>query len=384
MKICFICNEYPPMPANGIGIFVQTLAEQLAAQGEEVWVAGYGRRNPSRFTQNGVRVEWVALPDILHRNFIRVNGYRVPLAALIRRQYLSLHVNRLVRSQKIDLVESHDFHGPLAGKPPCKLVVRLHGSVTVTRAGEGRPTEIDPRDKAAERRQVAMADHLVAVSRHIGAATNSVFGLQRPFEVIYNGIDTRLFSPNPALAEQGRILFAGNLLFRKGYAFLLQAAPLILQACPNAVIDFIGGAGGSHQAAVNAEHARLPDAIRARVRFLGPVAHANMPEQYNRCAVYAFPSLTEAFGLTCAEAMACARPIVATNRASGPELIQDGVTGLLVDPTHLEDLAQAVVRLLADPQFAHATSQRARNFALRHFSVEDLGPRNLAFYRSIL
>lgn len=384
MKICFICNEYPPMPANGIGIFVQTLAEQLAAQGEEVWVAGYGRRNPSRFTQNGVRVAWIALPDILHRNFIRVNGYRVSLAALIRRQYLSLHVNRLVRSQKIDLVESHDFHGPLAGKPPCKLVVRLHGSVTVYRAEEGRPNEINPRDRAAERRQVDMADHLVAVSRHMGAVTNSVLGFQRPFEVIYNGIDTRLFSPNPSLAEPGRILFTGNLIFRKGYSFLLKAAPRILEACPDATIDLIGGAGGSHQADVNAEHAALPENIRARVRFLGPVAHASMPEQYNRSAVFVFPSLTEAFGLTCAEAMACARPVVATNRASGPELIQQEVTGLLIDPTNAEELAQAVLRLLADPQFANALGRQARDFAMRHFSVEDLGPRNLAFYRSVL
>lgn len=371
------------MPANGIGIFVQTLAERLAAMGEEIWVMGYGRKNPAQFTQNGVHVRWITLPHPLYRS-IQVNDYPLSIASLIKRHYLSLRLNQLVGAQKIDLVESHDFSGPLGYKPPCKMIVRLHGSVAVTRHGENRPDEINPRDRAYERRQVGMADALVAVSKSIGESTNRVFGFDCPYEVIYNGVDTDRFQPRPGAAVPGKVLFVGNLIWRKGYSFVLQAAPEILRRCPNASFDFAGGAGGAHQQQVEAELGRLAEAVRARVNFLGRVAHEDLPGLYNRASVFVFPSVTEAFGLTCAEAMACGRPVVATNRASGPELIQDGVNGLLADPCNPLELAGKISFLLKDRDTANRYGGLARDYAVRHFSVADLGPRNLAYYRSLL
>lgn len=383
MKICFVCNEYPPMPANGIGVFVQTLAERLAAMGEEIWVMGYGRKSPAQFTQNGVHVRWITLPHPLYRS-VQVSGYPLSIAALIKRHYLSLRLNQLVRAQKIDLVECNDFNGPLAVKPTCPLVVRLQGSVTVYRHQENRPEQMNPLDRAFERRQIEMADGLIAVSKHIGEATNNVFHFNRPFEVIYNCVDTDFFRPQPGAFVPGRILFVGNVMWRKGYSLLLQAAPEILRLFPQAYFDFAGGVGGVHQQQVDTEMARLPENVRAKVNFMGRVAHDDLPSIYNRASVFVFPSLVEAFGITCAEAMACARPVVVTKYASGPELIEDTISGYLADPIDTSELALKICTIMDRPELAERLGKAARRRALEKFSLNDSGARNLEYYHSFV
>jgi len=383
LKICFVCNEYPPMPANGIGVFVQTLAEQLAGLGADVWVVGYGKKDPKRFTQNGVQVHWIYLPHPLHKT-VRIQGYPVSIARLIKRFYLSLSVNQLVRQENINLVESHDFSGPLAFRPPCPLVVRLHGSVLVYRHGEGRPDDMSPLDRHFEIKQVRMANYLVGVSHHIDQETRQVMKLDQPCEVIYNGVDSDYFRPVPPATTHKQILFVGNLMWRKGVLDLLHAMPEIYERHPDAELIIAGGAGGQHSQQLTAELETLPSLVRQRVKLIGNVSRSRLPELYNNAAVFVFPSRVEAFGLTCAEAMACGRPVVATSLASGPELVEDGISGLLADPRDPAELASKVCAVLEDKELARRLGTGARQRVLDNFNLHDLGNKNLAFYRSII
>jgi glycosyltransferase involved in cell wall biosynthesis len=100
--------------------------------------------------------------------------------------------------------------------------------------------------------------------------------------------------------------------------------------------------------------------------------------------VFVFPSRVEAFGLTCAEAMACGCPVVATRLASGPELVEDGISGLLADPANPFDLAEKINILLSNTELAQKLGNNARQRVLENFDLRDLGPRNLAFYQSVL
>jgi glycosyltransferase involved in cell wall biosynthesis len=113
------------------------------------------------------------------------------------------------------------------------------------------------------------------------------------------------------------------------------------------------------------------------------MTHDAMPAVFNRAAVFVFPSRVEAFGLTCAEAMACGRPVVATTLASGPELVEDGVSGLLADPRDPKQLASRIVDLLLEPDRAEHLGAGARVRALERFDLATLARRNLAYYESI-
>ncbi len=382
MKLCFVCNEYPPMPHYGIGVFYQSLAEALAKLGVDVWVTGYGRKSHP-FVQNGVHVHWLTMPSPLYRS-IKIGGFSYSIAGLLRRYHLSLYLNRLVKRQDIQLVESYDFSGPLATKPPCQFVVRLEGAVTVYRYCEGQPHNINPMDRYFEIKQLQAAERLIACSRHIGEATNRALGLNLKFEVIYNAVDAVQFQPQPGLAESNLILYVGNVMWRKGIFDLIKAMPLILEHHPSANLKIAGGIGGAHQNQFNTALAEIPEQARERIEILGQVSHDQLPELYNRASVFVFPSRVEAFGLTCVEAMACGRPVVATQLASGPELIVDGVSGLLADPTNPLDLAEKISSLLGNIELAQRLGNNARQRVLEKFDLRDIGPRNLAFYQSFL
>jgi glycosyltransferase involved in cell wall biosynthesis len=142
--------------------------------------------------------------------------------------------------------------------------------------------------------------------------------------------------------------------------------------------------GGIHQEHLSDALADLPENARARVELLGRVPHENLPALYSRASVFVFPSRVDGFGLTCAEAMASGRPVVATSRASGPELVEDGVSGLLADSANSVELAEKINILLEDRELAKKLGTNARQRVLEKFDVRDLGPRNLAFYESIL
>lgn len=383
MKICFVCNEYPPVPSGGIGVFVKTLAEALANAGVKVFVIGFGRKENRPVTLNGVEVHWLWLPNLLYRK-INIGGYPYSLAYMIKRHYLSFRLNRLVRKEKIDLVEGYDFSGPLACKPPAPFVVRLHGSVTVLRNGEGQPLNIAPLDKYFEKKQVNMADKVAAVSNFVGEATNQVMRLDRPYTVIYNCVDTSKFHPQNVPPAPKNILFVGNMMWRKGVFDLINAMPFIINKHPDARLRIVGGASGAHQEQLDHALHAVGEDVKNQIDILGKIPHDELPAMINQASVFVFPSRVEAFGLTCAEAMACGRPVVATSLASGPELVEDGVSGLLADPRDPEDLAAKICTVLDNPKYGEQLGIAARQRALDRFDLKDLGQKNLEFYLSIL
>lgn len=382
MRICFVCNEYPPAPHGGIGVFVKTLAEALVGLGAETWVIGYGAGPLRGFEANGVHVRWIRLPHRLSGG-VTMGGYRYSPATFLRRRWLSANVRMLVRREQIDLVESPDFNGPVSRRPSCRFVVRLHGSVVTYRRLEGRPGDVHPVDRRHEISQLLAADRLVAPSRSIGESTVESLATRLPFDVIHNGVDTARFRPMRDPANSCEVLYVGRVMWRKGATDLLRAVPFILARVPKARFRFVGGAAGIHKQQFDAALGALRTEEQQRVSLEPPVAHDAMPAVFNAASVFVFPSRVEAFGLTCAEAMACGRPVVATTLASGPELVEDGVSGLLADPRDPEHLASRVADLLLDRERADRLGAGARVRALERFDLATLARRNLAYFESI-
>ena len=97
--------------------------------------------------------------------------------------------------------------------------------------------------------------------------------------------------------------------------------------------------------------------------------------------VCVFPSHMETQGIVILEAMACGRPVVATSRGPGPEVLgPDGECGLLVNPTDPVDIAEKICRVLDDADMAERMGARGRQRALEHFSLPPCLGRNIAFY----
>jgi glycosyltransferase involved in cell wall biosynthesis len=204
---------------------------------------------------------------------------------------------------------------------------------------------------------------------------------------IPNGVDTDFFRPVPGLGEQKRLelgippgaLVVGvvaNFLPVKGQADFLRAAARLGR---DDVRSVLVGEGGE-RAALEALVGEL--GLRERVLFTG--ARSDRRELYSLFDVVVSPSHSEGMSNVLLEAMAMARPIVATSVGGSPELIQHGETGLLVPPRDPEALAVAMNRLLDGGAVAGGMAERARVVVAERFGLERMVERYMELYDDLL
>ncbi|HJX61414.1 MAG TPA: glycosyltransferase family 4 protein, partial [Dehalococcoidia bacterium] len=122
----------------------------------------------------------------------------------------------------------------------------------------------------------------------------------------------------------------------------------------------------------------------ARVCFTGRVTTAELVRHYNRAEMSACPSLYEGFGLPAGEAMACGLPVVATTGGALPEVVEDGVTGILVPPGDAPALAEAMRTLMGDPDLRRRMGQAGRERVLEKFSWPKAALETEGVYREVL
>jgi glycosyltransferase involved in cell wall biosynthesis len=265
-----------------------------------------------------------------------------------------------------------------------------------------------------------MADATVAPSQFIARTTFEALRLSStPFQV-FHGVDVEMFRPDESRRNPSEVLFAGTVKKQKGIQELFRAIPGILEgfsdACftvagrypedaddpcsPQALLrglaaseaaGTVAGFGASEIQSVAAaggspgtvDFRRGTTAAAGKVRFLGHVPQAHLPSLYSRAAVAVFPSHDEAFGLACVEAMACGAAVVMTARGSGPELVEDGKSGLLVEPTNVRALTAAVLSLLDNAALRHRLGAAARSRVVETFNLRDTAARNVALYEKV-
>jgi glycosyltransferase involved in cell wall biosynthesis len=116
------------------------------------------------------------------------------------------------------------------------------------------------------------------------------------------------------------------------------------------------------------------------VVFTGYVPDREVPQLYAACDIFCYPSLWEGFGLTPAEAQACGKPAVAFDNCALPEVIDDGHTGLLVEPRNVKALAEALICLLHDEERRISMGLEARERVLRLFSWDKAAQQTLQVY----
>jgi glycosyltransferase involved in cell wall biosynthesis len=239
-----------------------------------------------------------------------------------------------------------------------------------------------------------LCDHVIAVSEFVAGQARAR-GCRRPIVTIYDGIEPERFAfPGTAAAARrrlglpadGRILgFPAALEPRKGQDVALAAFLELARDMPDVRLVFAGGRTTLPEAQAYVT-GLVRDAMSAglaeRVRFLGPCE--DMAAFYAASdVVLALSRDGEAFGRVAAEAAVAARPVVATGLGATPEVVQDGVTGLLVPAGEPEATGRAVRALLVDEAARLALGNRARGAAEARFGSENALERFGTFYRDV-
>lgn len=397
LNVCLLSGYYPPKHSGGIGRYTQMLARGLRELGHHVHVVTRGDREQV-FVQDGVFVHTV--PYQLNRyeqyrhfhNIHHVLNYSHAVYDQIR---------RLVLNDGIEIVCSPlwQVEGLVtAVSDLLPVVVWLQTTLQQIAELQGTRSREVLFEDMLERILIERAAFLVPISTAIYQAVKEKIQWDRmpPSKVIQPGIvpvpesEIRPFSLDRC-KESYTVLFVGRLEKRKGILDLFQAIPLVVERMPN-VRFFIAGADNSLHDGFQRKAGMTYPTYFARnfskytpyVEFLGEVTDERLQRLYQSCDVFVAPSLYESFGLVYLEAMNYAKPVVGCWTGGVPEVVENGVTGILVEPGAPKALAEALVSLLKSPEKMREMGIAGRQRLLERFTYIEMAKSFETVFRETL
>lgn len=399
-SVALLTREYPPDVYGGAGVHVEYLARELARL-VEVTVHAWGapaEASPGEPALVTYR-PWAALR--------RGEPYAAALEAL------SIDLAMVAGLGAANLVHSHTWYTNLAGHL-ARLVHDVPHVATVHSLEPMRPWKAEQLgggyavSSFAERTGLEGADAVIAVSAEMRSDLLRCYPAIPPerVSVIHNGIDADEFRPVAGTAALERygidpdapsVVFVGRITRQKGLGHLLDAAELL-----DGNAQFVLVAGSPDTPQIAAETAAQIERLQSRrsgVHWLtARLARDELIEVLSHASVFVCPSVYEPLGIVNLEAMACEAPVVATDTGGIPEVVVDGVTGLLVpfeprddgsrEPVDTgrfaRDLAERIDLVLGNSARARAFAQAGRQRVVEQFSWRAIAEQTVALYLSLL
>jgi len=385
MRVGLLTREFPPEVYGGAGVHVDFLVRELrATAGVEVDVHCFGA------PREGATAH--AVPP-------QLDGANAALQTL----GVDLAIVDAVRGR--DILHSHTWYANLAGHLGSLLYDVPH-VVTAHSLEPRRPWKAEQLGGGyalsswAERTAYAEAHAIVAVSAGMRTDILACYPFLDPsrVHVIRNGVDTDDYWPDPATDALDRfgidrdrpyVVFVGRITRQKGVPHLIRAAARVDPAA-----QVVLCAGAPDTPALGAEVAALVDELsgqRTGVHWIPDMLpREEIRQLLSHAAVFVCPSIYEPLGIVNLEAMACGTAVVASDVGGIPEVVDDGVTGLLVDydvddPAAFEaGLAEALNQLLAEADRRRAMGEAGLARAVGEFGWPAVGAQTVALYESLL
>jgi len=255
------------------------------------------------------------------------------------------------------------------------VVTTLHGT-DITAVGA------EPSFFSVTQFSIRSSDRVTAVSRFLQERAEATFAIRKPIEVIYNFIDTEVFSPR----KRGRLRLADpstRVLMHASNFRPVKNIPVVIQTFAEvrrrmrAKLVMVGD--GPEK--VGAEHLARELGVHRDVLFLGN--QDLMEELLPLADVFLLPSSSESFGLVALEALSAEVPVVSSNAGGLPEVVEHGVTGFLHDPQHVAGHVSSVLTLLGDERLRRSMGRRGRKVARERFSADEMVARYVQVYESL-
>ena len=362
-KILLVTNDFGPR-AGGIETFVIGLLERI--KGHEVTVFTSQQGDTSVYDQQwidkfGVRV-------IRDQSKILLPSWRVTRAA-----------KKIVAAKNINVVV-FGAAAPLALMSPSLRKSGVKKIIALTHGHEVWWAKIFP-FRLAIKRIGKNVDHLTYLGEFTRQAISKPLTRKSATEMvkIAPGIDTAHFIPQPdamqkrkelGLQDKKIIISVGRLVHRKGQDNLIQAMPAVLKKIPNAHLLLVGeGPYRKHL-----EKLVLKSSLEQNVTFAGRIMYDRLPSYLSAADLFAMPSRSRFFGLEVEglgivylEASACGIPVVAGNSGGAPDAVLEGVTGLCVDGTNIEQITAAIVEICSDAERASHMGAAGRNWIVNQW-----------------
>ncbi|MFH1192472.1 MAG: glycosyltransferase family 4 protein [bacterium] len=199
---------------------------------------------------------------------------------------------------------------------------------------------------------------------------------EQKIQVVYPCAETRIhanWNTNrhefKSVSKNHCLLTVGRLVKRKGHDMVIKALPKVIKKIPN--VSYIIGGDGENRAYL--ENLVKECNMQNYVKFLGRVDDEEKDKLYKNCNIFIMPSRNidgdvEGFGIVYIEAASYGKPVIAGKSGGISEAVLDGETGILVNPESIDEIADAIIKLLSDSDLANKFGVRGRERALRDFN----------------
>lgn len=286
--------------------------------------------------------------DIIHHMLPAVYNQTFDLLAILRKSKRQPFL--------FGPISAHIYPRPIDEKTLLKLTSKLHGKT------------------------IQKCDRLITITNQVKTLYSKVFDEEKIWTIPL-GVDTEHFKPpkNRFQKKNCEILFAGYLYKLKGVEYLLKAIHVIAKNRKDVKLRIVGNGPDKLYLMKLTEALQLKD----KVIFEGLVPHMEMPKYYQRCDVFCFPTLGEPFGKAIIEAMACAKPVIASSIGGPAEIIQNEKTGLLVPPAQPKILATKILELLDDENIMKKMGIDARKSVIEQYSWEKISEMYHNLYKNL-
>ncbi len=303
-----------------------------------------------------------------------------PLRRLRIEQFI---LPRMLRELRADLYHGLGFVAPL--RSPCPTVISVMDLSYITHPRTHKPiNRIYLR--VMTKISCLRARRIISISEWTRRDIMQHYGIDGArIDAIPLAVDHERFMPLSAAARaafrtahgigERAVFYLGSIEPRKNLTRLIDAFARL----PEPAQLFIGGGlAWKYEEMLTFVHSL---GINSRVTLLGHIEPQDLPGWYSSCAVFAYPSLYEGFGLPPLEAMACGAAVVTSNTSSLPEVVGDA--GLMVEPTHIDALAAALGRVLDDEAYRSELQRRSLHRAAQ-FTWAHVAERTLDSYRACM
>ncbi|HZL25808.1 MAG TPA: N-acetyl-alpha-D-glucosaminyl L-malate synthase BshA [Acidobacteriaceae bacterium] len=375
MKIGITC--YPTY--GGSGVVATELGIELAARGHDIHFITYSQ--PFRLTGREANISYHEVP-VSNYPLFEYPPYDLALATRMAEvaEFYSLdllHVHYAIPHSISALLARQML--AVRGKI-LPFITTLHGT-DITLVG------LDRSYLPITKFGIAESDGVTAISSYLRDRTREAFGITGEIEVVRNFVNCDLYRRNPSHVERMRPRFAApdeRLLvhlsnFRpvKRVLDVVEIFARVAAAMPARLM--LIGDGPDRSAA---EHLAVKYGIADRIHFLGK--QDNVHDLLPLADLMLMPSEMESFGLAALEAMACRVPSISTNVGGVPELIDNGINGLLFEVGDVDGMSSAAIDLLRDPDRLERISTAGRRTAQDHFCSSRIIPLYESYYQRVL
>lgn len=366
-KILILSTAYLPM-IGGSELAIHHIAERLTDFDFDVVTGRYDPLVPKMERIGRVRVFRVG--GSLARFALFLPKILMPLA-------MAFTAARLIQKQRYTL--THAYQASQAGGAAWLLKFifpRLPFVLTIQEGKELQHQSILIRTFRSL--ILRSADHITAISSYLATYVRRFS--KAPIDLIPNGVSIRDFSRETSITTPHRAISVSRLVQKNNVENIIRAMAYVLPIVPDARLTIVGDGPLRRHLEGLASNLKLSKVVD----FIGSVAPRELPEVLSGAGVFVRPSLSEGLGSAFLEAMAVRVPVVASAVGGIPDIVHDGETGLLCDPSDPTDIARQIIRLMTDIGLRDHIVKEAFRMVETNYDWDIIAQRMGRLYRSMI